>query len=276
MRHIVASITATLFLIAMVPNQATFAASFNCSAPRLAKVEQDICGDEKLSALDSKLGSLYAAARSNASDAEKAAIVATQRTWMAERNKCPDFACLNDAYKARIAQMSSTLESTPDSAPDSGNLAPSPPTVSTPEPIPSRNDQQVTATAQPKQATIAKQAPSKTSIGVSIRKYWDQAVQWAITIGEWAAAILVLCALAYVNGRGNSSHRNSNTGTRSGPSRYSVLTYRGGMWQENYSSDTLSSAMHKAEFILSHKHEWTALRIVEVRNGQECGTVWSA
>jgi uncharacterized protein len=82
------------------------AASFNCGASGLAKTEQAICGDPGLSALDSKLGSVYALARGNASEADKAVLVVAQKGWVWRRNQCTDTQCLADAYNARIAELS--------------------------------------------------------------------------------------------------------------------------------------------------------------------------
>jgi uncharacterized protein len=89
----------------MQPAHIASAASFNCAANGLAKTEQAICGDPSLSALDSRLGSVYALARNNASDADKTVLVAAQKAWVSRRNQCADTQCLADAYNSRIAEL---------------------------------------------------------------------------------------------------------------------------------------------------------------------------
>lgn len=117
------SLTIALALTGMMePVQQASAASFNCAAAGLGKTEQTICGDPEVSALDSKLGSLYALARSKASDADKAGLITTQKAWISRRNQCADTGCLANVYNARIAELSSSATN-PDSTTGSANKA---------------------------------------------------------------------------------------------------------------------------------------------------------
>jgi uncharacterized protein len=121
--------------------QISHAASFNCSTAGLTRNEQTICGDASLSALDSKLGALYSLAKNNASDSDKAAILTTQKAWVARRNQCTNTVCLVDAYNARIAQLSSAP-----AGPDSPS---GPVGISSRPTIPSSTSSQISPTVQP-------------------------------------------------------------------------------------------------------------------------------
>ncbi|MBK1632229.1 hypothetical protein CKO31_16080 [Thiohalocapsa halophila] len=78
------------------------AASFDCTQAS-TRVEKLICADAELSRLDSKLGAVYEDARQNTRDPK--ALLAAQRGWLAQRNRCDDSDCLAERYRQRIAAL---------------------------------------------------------------------------------------------------------------------------------------------------------------------------
>ncbi|MDX5983231.1 TonB family protein [Sphingomonas echinoides] len=74
-------------------------------------IDRTLCGDASLKALDAQLTEAYRAARGSASTDGKAQILEAQRTWLGRRDVCegqPDPAnCLAEAYRSRIAELSS-------------------------------------------------------------------------------------------------------------------------------------------------------------------------
>lgn len=86
-------------LVTAVPVRA---ASFDC-AKATTTVEKLICSEPELSALDEQLSKAYAGAREAAGSSQ--ALIAEQRSWLAERNRCADAACIKMAYTARLAQL---------------------------------------------------------------------------------------------------------------------------------------------------------------------------
>jgi hypothetical protein len=94
------------------------AASFDCRRAS-ARVEVLICSDPTLSALDDQLDASYKAA-----DAGRAlpALHEEQRTWLAQRARCGDAACLADLYRRRIADLSASVGAPPPAA-DAGSPA---------------------------------------------------------------------------------------------------------------------------------------------------------
>lgn len=77
--------------------------SFDC-AKAGTLIEELICKDPKLSALDAKMGSTYRAARTTSAD--EASLRAAQLSWLKnERNKCATGKCLSDAYESRLLAL---------------------------------------------------------------------------------------------------------------------------------------------------------------------------
>jgi hypothetical protein len=62
----------------------------------------------ELSKLDSERGSVYAVAKATSMDGAKDALLKAQKTWLAARNLCSSAQCLQAAYEARIAELSSS------------------------------------------------------------------------------------------------------------------------------------------------------------------------
>lgn len=84
--------------------------SFACSddLDSLGWIEQNVCKDAGLAALDREMADAYAAARKTASRQGAAALIASQREWLASRESCGadrHFTCLKQRYQARIATL---------------------------------------------------------------------------------------------------------------------------------------------------------------------------
>jgi len=83
--------------------------SFDCSQKLTSSVEQRICKEPKLAALDRQLADVYAAAQAKATEADKQALTASQRGWIKGRNDCwknTDVpACVAVAYHDRISEL---------------------------------------------------------------------------------------------------------------------------------------------------------------------------
>lgn len=80
------------------------AASFDCSA-NLTAIEERICSNAELSALDSELGDLYQNLASDLSTSGQDRLRADQRQWLQQRNGCSDDICLLASYKSRLASL---------------------------------------------------------------------------------------------------------------------------------------------------------------------------
>ncbi|TPN15422.1 DUF1311 domain-containing protein [Mesorhizobium sp. B2-1-3] len=97
-------------------------ASFDCSRARLS-VERMICADALLSDLDEKL---YAAFQ--AIDGRKAPeLVAAQKRWIKQRNKCTAPTCVSTLYRERIfelSQLGATAQAVPGSTAASASTTP--------------------------------------------------------------------------------------------------------------------------------------------------------
>lgn len=94
-------LTTTIALL--VFSGGVFAAGFDCSKAATL-VEQSICANKQLSELDDALSAGYKKALAGPGNSE--AIKKRQKEWIVgERNKCPDTACLKNAYTKRIAEL---------------------------------------------------------------------------------------------------------------------------------------------------------------------------
>jgi len=74
-------------------------------------IERTLCGNASLKALDAQLTATYRAARSSASAEGKEQILEAQLAWLGRRDACEGQSdpanCLADAYRSRIAEVSS-------------------------------------------------------------------------------------------------------------------------------------------------------------------------
>jgi uncharacterized protein YecT (DUF1311 family) len=98
------SLRKSLLLAAILfsPCIAVQAASFDCTRST-TQVERTICTTPDLSGMDETLAEVYepTVAREDANGSLKA----SQRAWLAQRNKCSDAACLRQLYEKRIGEL---------------------------------------------------------------------------------------------------------------------------------------------------------------------------
>lgn len=83
--------------------------SFDCAQKLTSSVEQRICADPKLAALDRQMAGAYEAATAKATRADARTLETEQRGWIKGRNDCwkqADVqACVEAAYRMRIAAL---------------------------------------------------------------------------------------------------------------------------------------------------------------------------
>jgi len=83
--------------------------SFDCSKVEEDSIEELICKDDELSALDQKMAEVYAAASKKAVNEHPPVLKAEQRGWIKGRNDCWKSAnerqCVEESYKRRIAEL---------------------------------------------------------------------------------------------------------------------------------------------------------------------------
>ena len=78
------------------------AASFDCQKAGTF-VEKEICTNLVLSKLDDALADNYRMMLASGIDADtRAQQKAKQKAWMAQRNTCKDYACIEQAYRKRV------------------------------------------------------------------------------------------------------------------------------------------------------------------------------
>lgn len=83
--------------------------SYDCTKPLQATVEEQICTDEKLAALDRKLAETYKAAQARTKGKDASLLKAEQSGWIKGRNDCwkspGQQQCISDNYIQRIAEL---------------------------------------------------------------------------------------------------------------------------------------------------------------------------
>lgn len=83
--------------------------SYSCTKVETGSIEEMICQDGELSALDRKLAEVYAAASKKATNEHPPVLKAEQRGWIKGRDECwksdDKRRCVEDAYKRRIAEL---------------------------------------------------------------------------------------------------------------------------------------------------------------------------
>jgi uncharacterized protein len=96
---------AVVLLLLLLPwTKTVHAASFDCTKSK-TRVEQKICGDHELSALDETLAETYRI-EVELSPAETAeSIRLAQKAWLEARNQCSDNTCLEKKYEERISEL---------------------------------------------------------------------------------------------------------------------------------------------------------------------------
>ena len=83
--------------------------SYNCDKIEADSIEEMICKDNELSALDRKLSNVYSVAAKKATNEHPPVLKAEQRGWIKGRNECwkadDKRACVQYAYHSRIAEL---------------------------------------------------------------------------------------------------------------------------------------------------------------------------
>jgi uncharacterized protein len=83
--------------------------SFDCSKVEKDSIEELICKDDELSALDQKMAEVYAAAAQKAVNEHPPVLKAEQRGWIKDRNDCWQEAdkrkCVEESYRRRIVEL---------------------------------------------------------------------------------------------------------------------------------------------------------------------------
>ena len=83
--------------------------SFDCGKVEKGSIEELICKDDELSALDQKMAEVYAAASKKAVNEHPPVLKAEQRGWIKGRNDCWKEAdkrkCVEESYRRRIAEL---------------------------------------------------------------------------------------------------------------------------------------------------------------------------
>ncbi|GAA4163605.1 caspase family protein [Shinella granuli] len=96
---------ASAVLLLLFALSATAQPSFDCRKASNA-VEQAICADPALAALDAEMSAVYGAARAAATGSAAETLVAEQRAWLRQRGRCGgDAACLGRQMRERIAVL---------------------------------------------------------------------------------------------------------------------------------------------------------------------------
>ncbi len=105
--QMVAKCVAGLALISGTALAAT--PSFDCAKVAAGSIEEMICADDALAALDRKLDEVYAAASKKAANEHPPVLKAEQRGWIKGRNECwkadDRRRCVEDSYRLRIAEL---------------------------------------------------------------------------------------------------------------------------------------------------------------------------
>ena len=83
--------------------------SFDC-ADAASKSEIAVCSDSGLSALDVNMASQYRRALAGASPEEQALLRRTADRFLAYRDRCPNRACIGDAYVGRMREIRDIME----------------------------------------------------------------------------------------------------------------------------------------------------------------------
>ena len=94
--------------------------SFDCSKA-YGSIEEMICKDAELSALDRRLAEVYAAASKIAASERPPVLKAEQRGWIKGRNDCwksdDKRKCVNENYRRRIAELQARYRLVPKNGP---------------------------------------------------------------------------------------------------------------------------------------------------------------
>jgi len=95
--------------------------SFDCGKVEAGSIEEMVCKDKGLAALDRKLADVYAAAAKKAVNEHPPILKAEQRGWIKGRNDCWKSAdrrkCVADNYRLRITELQAKYRLVPSTGP---------------------------------------------------------------------------------------------------------------------------------------------------------------
>lgn len=95
--------------------------SFDCAKVESGSIEEMVCKDKGLSALDRKLAEVFAAASKKAVNEHPPLLKAEQRGWIKGRNDCWKSenrrTCVEDSYRSRIAELQAKYRLVPATGP---------------------------------------------------------------------------------------------------------------------------------------------------------------
>lgn len=93
----------------LVPSASAEGPSYNCAKVEAGSIEEIICNDESLSALDVKMAKVYKEAEAKAKNEHPPVLKAEQRGWIKGRNECwksdDKKECIAESYTLRIAEL---------------------------------------------------------------------------------------------------------------------------------------------------------------------------
>ena len=95
--------------------------SFDCAKVEAGSIEEMVCKDKGLTALDRKLAEVYSAASQKAVNEHPPLLKAEQRGWIKGRNDCWKSAdrrkCVEDNYRLRITELQAKYRLVPGTGP---------------------------------------------------------------------------------------------------------------------------------------------------------------
>lgn len=91
------------------PHPSGASASFDCSKAR-TRGEVAVCSDPGLATLDRNMATQYGRAVSEASPEQRDLLVQTAHRFYAYRDRCPNNACIGDAYVGRMREIRDIME----------------------------------------------------------------------------------------------------------------------------------------------------------------------
>jgi hypothetical protein len=93
----------------VAPRSATARPSFDCANAR-SRGEIAICSDAGLAALDRNMSAQFGRAMAGASPEQQALLRRTRDRFLAYRDRCPNNACIGDAYVGRMREIRDIME----------------------------------------------------------------------------------------------------------------------------------------------------------------------
>ncbi len=89
---------------AVAPREELVRPSFNCRQAR-TRTERMVCASPRLAALDREMAAVFADARDRGSGRERAELLASRDRFLAYRERCPNDACVAQAYQDRMDEI---------------------------------------------------------------------------------------------------------------------------------------------------------------------------